>query len=69
MVFGKATSDFVSIFVLGTKWFLDEEKPLGTTAAVDSGVVLMFVVVVEELRVTQLIECGNGDVTLLMSSA
>lgn len=65
VIFGKAASDFVTIFVLG----LDEEKPLGTMAAVDSGVVLMFVVVVEELRVTQLVEGGNDDVTLLMSSA
>lgn len=67
MVFGKlkVVSDFVSTFVLG----LDEEKPLGTMAAVDSGVVLMFVVVVEELRVAQLIGCVTGGVTVLTSSA
>jgi len=67
VVFGKlkAVSDFVSTFVLG----LDEEKPLGTMAAVDNGVVLMFVVVVEELRVAQLIGCMIGGVIVLTSSA
>lgn len=67
VVFGKlkVVSDFVSAFVLG----LDEEKPLGTMAAVESGVVLMFVVVVEELRVAQLTGCVTGGVTVLTSSA
>jgi len=67
VVFGKlkVVSDFVSTFVLG----LDEEKPLGTMAAVDSGVVLMFVVVVEELRVAQLTGCMTGGVIVLTSSA
>lgn len=67
VVFGKlkVVFDFVSIFALG----LDEEKPLGTMAAVDSGVVLMFVVVVEELRVAQLTGCMTEDVTVLTSSA
>lgn len=68
VVFGKqlkVVSDFVSTFVLG----LDEEKPLGMMAAVDSGVVLTFVVVVEELRVAQLTGCMTGGVTVLTSSA
>lgn len=52
----KAVFGVVSTFVLG----LDEEKPLGTMAAVDSGVVLMFVVVVEEFRVAQLTGCVTG---------
>lgn len=63
VVFGKTASDFASI--LG----LDEGKPLGTIAAVDNGVVLTFVVVVEELRVAQLTGCVIGGVTVLMSSA
>lgn len=65
-VFGKlkVVSDF-SIFALG----LGEEKPLGTMAAVDSGVVFIFVVVVEELRVAQLTGCVTEGVTVLTSSA
>lgn len=61
----KTVSDFVWTFVLG----LDEEKPLGMMAAVDSGVVLIFVVVVEELRVAQLTGSVTGGVTVLTSSA
>lgn len=67
-VFGeqlKVASDFVSTFALG----LDKEKPLGMMAAVDSGVVLTFVVVVEELRVAQLTGSVTGGVTVLTSSA
>lgn len=49
---------------------LDEEKPLGRIAAVDSGVVLTLVVVVEELRVAQVTELVTGGVIVaLISSA
>lgn len=67
VVFGKlkVVSNFVSIFALG----LGEEKPLGIMAAVDSGVVFTFVVVVDELRVAQLTGCMTEGVTVLTSSA
>lgn len=62
----KIVAGFVSSFASR----LDEEKPLGTIAAVDSGVVLMLVVVVEELRVAQITEHVTGGVIVaLISSA
>lgn len=49
---------------------LDKEKPLGIIAAVESGVVLILVVVVKELRVAQVTEHVTGGVNVaLISSA
>lgn len=49
---------------------LDEEEPLGRIAAVESGILLMLVVVVRELRVAQMAEHVTGGVTVaLISSA
>lgn len=58
-------------FVLALVSIFVEENPLGTIAAVESGVVLMLVVVVEELRVAQVAEhvTGGGGVAVLTSSA
>lgn len=62
----KVMTGFVLSFASG----LDEEKPLGATAAVERGVVLMLVVVVEELRVAQMTEHVTGGVNVaLISSA
>lgn len=60
-------TDFVPSFASG----LDEEKlPLGIIAAVESGVVLILVVVVKELRVAQVTEHVIGGVNVaLISSA
>jgi len=62
----KAAAGFASIFVLD---FDDEEKPCGTMAAVESGVVTTLVVVVEEFRVAQVAGHVTGGVTALTSSA
>lgn len=59
---------FASIFVSG----LVEKRPLGTMAAVEIGVVLMLVVVVEEFRVTQVTGTehvtGGGVITVTSSA-
>lgn len=62
----KVMAGFVPRFASG----LDEEEPLGRIAAVESGIVLMLVVVVRELRVAQVTEHVTGGVTVaLISSA
>jgi len=61
----KTVTDFVSAFVS----IFDEENPLGTIAAVESGVVLIVIVVVEELRVAQVTEDVTGGAPVLTSSA
>jgi len=61
----KTATDFVLAFVS----IFDEENPLGTIAAVESGVVLMVIVVVEELRVAQVTEHVTGNAPVLTSSA
>jgi len=61
----KTATDFVLAFVS----IFDEENPLGTIAAVESGVVLMVIVVVEELRVAQVTELVTGNAPVLTSSA
>lgn len=62
----KAVADFASTF---TPDFDDEEKPCGTMAAVESGVVTTLVVVVEEFKVAQVTGHVTGGVTALTSSA
>lgn len=64
----KAVADFASTFTPDDD-FDDEEKPCGTMAAVESGVVTTLVVVVEEFRVAQVTGHVTGGVTALTSSA